>query len=239
MKNKLLKALWFISILNLLFVANDQAQASKIEGKEAESKNVEESYSLTRAEKIKLLKMARKTLQTVVEKKVAPQFTKDEINFSKKFNKKLGVFVTLKIKENLRGCIGNIFPYNKTLFESVVRNTINSAVYDSRFIPVTKGELDNIEIELSVLSEIKEIPSYNEFQIGYHGIIIDKKRAFAVFLPQVPTEQNWSRDETLSHLCVKAGLPPDAWKGSGIKFSVFTANVFNESEMLNEGKYEE
>ena len=197
----------------------------------AEPVNDKESkfgWQLTDSEKRKLLEISRATLESVVKSNVLPSFNQEVLEFSSKFVENAGVFVTLKKNHNLRGCIGNIFPY-QPMCQSVIRNTINAALYDRRFTPVNSSEIDNIEIEISVLSKIEKIDSYLDFKNGYHGIIIKKDESSAVFLPQVANEQNWSRNETLSHLCVKAGLSKDAWKDSDMEFSVFTAEVFNEN----------
>lgn len=221
------KLFWIILLLNFVLIADLEA------GDEKTAEFIPDSaLFLKDKEKLELLKISRKTLESVVKKNVFPDFNQDELNFSLNFKENFGVFVTLKRGEYLRGCIGNIVPH-QMLVESVIHNTANSALFDRRFVPVVPGELDDIEIEISVLSKIKIIPGYNYFEIGKHGIIINKDKASAVFLPQVvATEQNWSRGETLSHLCTKAGLPEDAWKDSDMEFSVFTDVVFNESKFL-------
>lgn len=217
-----------VFLVNLFFLTF--TYAGSVEDGKVELQS--DDNNLTKIEKIKLLELSRKTLQSVVREKIVPAFSADELGFSPKFGESNGVFVTLKSRGALRGCIGNIFPY-QTLCDSVIRNTVNSAFYDNRFIPVTINELANIEIEISVLSKIREIPGYKGFEPGRHGVIINMDKASAVFLPQVAVEQNWNREETLSHLCVKAGLPKDAWKDSDMKFSVFTADVFNEEELVS------
>jgi uncharacterized protein (TIGR00296 family) len=92
---------------------------------------------------------------------------------------------------------------------------------------VTPAELPQLEVDLSVLSPIRAIMSLEEFKIGEHGIIIEKGSSRAVYLPEVAVEQKWSRDETLSSLSQKAGLPPDAWK-QGARFKVFSSVVLSE-----------
>lgn len=209
----------------------DKQVTDKQPSNDKDTKSEEHGWHLTDQEKIKLLDISRKTLENTVKSNVPPSFSKDVVEFSPKFTEMAGVFVTLKIKHNLRGCTGSIIPY-QSMRESVVHNTINSALHDSRFMPVEGPELDDIEIEISVLSKIEKIDSYEDFENGRQGIIIKKGSASSVFLPQVANEQNWTRSETLSHLCRKAGLPQDAWESSGMEFSVFTAEVFNESELI-------
>ncbi len=191
--------------------------------------NQADDDKLSDTEKAKLLEIARKTLVSLFEKDGKGAPGEADINFSDKFRVKRGAFVTLKIGGNLRGCIGYIFP-REPLVRTIINNTTNSALHDRRFRPVQKSEIKDIDIEISALSQIKEIAGYEEFENGKHGIIIRKGMASAVFLPQVAVEQNWKREETLSHLCAKAGLKQDEWKREGMKFSVFTAEVFGEKE---------
>ena len=92
---------------------------------------------------------------------------------------------------------------------------------------MTPTELQNIRIEISVLTPITPITSLDAFILGTHGIIIEKDGRSGVFLPQVATEQEWDKDQTLSQLCLKAGLSASAYK-QGASFKVFSADVFHE-----------
>lgn len=180
----------------------------------------------TMEEKKALLKLARGAIMDCLSgagKSTYPVF-------SEKFNEPRGVFVTLNKHGDLRGCIGYIEPI-KSLHQAVIDNAINSATQDPRFPEVNVKELPDIEIEISVLTPPKEVNGPEDFIVGKHGIIIRKGFYSAVFLPQVAPEQGWTREETLSHLCLKAGLPTDEWKKPGMKFLVFTAEVFNEKEV--------
>ena len=106
---------------------------------------------------------------------------------------------------------------------------VESAVHDPRFPPVTRGELKDIKIEISVLSQPKRVQDVNEIKMGTHGVIVKRGFNSGVFLPQVATETGWSRDEFLSRLCAdKAGLPADAWKDKKTELYSFTAQVFGE-----------
>ena len=106
---------------------------------------------------------------------------------------------------------------------------VEAAVNDPRFMPLTKEELNSIEIEISVLSPLQKIADPGEIQIGKHGVLIRKGYRSGVFLPQVATETGWSREEFLSNLCAhKAGLAPSAWKDSSTEIYIFTAEVFSE-----------
>ncbi len=135
-------------------------------------------------------------------------------------------FVTLKIQGGLRGCIGSLEPV-ESLYRSVHNNAVNAALRDPRFNPVQPEELPRIEVDVSVLSPIRDIPTIADFKIGQQGIILAKGRYRAVYLPEVATEQGWTVEETLASLSQKAGLAPDAWR-SGATFKVFESVVLSE-----------
>ena len=131
-----------------------------------------------------------------------------------------GAFVTLRRAGRLRGCIGYIGPI-KPVWEAVLDNAEAAALRDHRFRPVQPDELDELDVEVSVLTEPVEIPDWTGFEVGHHGIVLAKDGRRAVFLPDVAVEQGWDREQTLSHLARKAGLPPDAWR-EGAQYLVFT-----------------
>jgi len=135
-----------------------------------------------------------------------------------------GAFVTLKRDGRLRGCIGYILP-RKPLFQAVLENGFNAARNDRRFVPVVPDELGDLEIEVSVLSVPQPIGSYDQFRVGEQGVILSKDGHQAVFLPEVAVEQGWTREDTLSHLAQKAGLPADGWR-EGASFAVFTSTQY-------------
>ncbi len=186
---------------------------------------------LSHDEKLTLLEAARNTLEYCVKEGKRPDLNSGEYTLSQKLKEKRGVFVTLNKNGNLRGCIGHIQP-REQLFNAVIDNTINSSMNDGRFRPVNEDELSDIEIDISVLSPIRKISGAEKFIIGKHGIIIHLRGMRAVFLPQVATEQGWDREDTLAHLCNKAGLPSYAWKDEEMEFFVFTAEVFHEDKSL-------
>ncbi len=190
-----------------------------------------DNTGLDNNEKLTLLKVARDTLESYVKEREMPDLNSEKYTFSNRLKEKRGVFVTLNKNGQLRGCIGHILPREK-LFEAVKDNTINSSMNDGRFRPVSTEELADIEIDISVLSPIRKISSADKFIPGEHGIIISLESMRAVFLPQVATEQGWGREETLAHLCNKAGLPSYAWKDEEMEFFVFTAEVFHEDKSL-------
>ncbi len=170
-----------------------------------------------------LLALARE----VVEKTAwNEEFEKPE-KYPEELDKKRGVFCTLhKIqqgKKELRGCIG--LPYStKPLIDAVIE-AAHSSCFDSRFPELKHDELKNIEIEISVLTEPVETLA-DEIRENMDGVIVKKGNHSALYLPQV-WEYYDSRGEFLSSLCMKAGLPPNAWK-EGAKLYTFKAEVFNE-----------
>lgn len=145
------------------------------------------------------------------------------------YKKKSGLFITLHKHGDLRGCIGyieGIRPLSEALFEM----SEAAAFDDPRFPPLSPEELKDVEIEISLLSELYELPEYKDIEIGKHGIIIKKGMQQAVFLPQVATEQGWDLKTTLHHLCLKAGLPVDSYLKPDCRFFVFTAEIFSEKQ---------
>ncbi len=130
-------------------------------------------------------------------------------------------FVTLTLDGQLRGCIGDL-EATDSLADGIVRNARSAAFEDWRFQPLTAEEFARATLEISVLSPLRRIAGPDEIVVGTHGILVEKGRRSAVFLPQVATECGWDRRTTLEHLCRKAGLPADAWQ-RGCTFKVFTA----------------
>jgi AmmeMemoRadiSam system protein A len=142
------------------------------------------------------------------------------------FKENRGAFVTLHRDGELRGCIGYPLPV-KPLDETIIEMAVAAATQDTRFEPVSSNELKNIKIEISVLGLPAPAKDAAEVQVGCHGIIVSSGYHRGLLLPQVPVEQGWDRDTYLCHGCLKAGLPPDAWK-KGAKIETFTAQVFSE-----------
>jgi len=151
-----------------------------------------------------------------------------ETNYSLKFKESLACFVTVKIGDELRGCIGTIEPIN-TLFNSLVDNAISAVSRDPRFSPVREKELNSLNYEVSVLSppELFEPKSIDELFDGIKGkgLIIKKDFRSAVYLPQV-WEHFSDEKGFLKSLCQKAGMFADEWKNyKDMKYYVF--NLIN------------
>ena len=145
------------------------------------------------------------------------------------FHEKRGAFVTLHNKGALRGCIGFIFAV-KPLVETVREMAVAAALRDPRFTPVDISELPALDIEISVLTPLREIQDINEIKVGEHGLYVQKGHNTGLLLPQVASEYNWDRETFLQQTCRKAGLPQDAWHDESTTIKIFSAQVFGEKQ---------
>jgi hypothetical protein len=180
--------------------------------------------TLNDGDKRALLALVRETLVRHLSGKPLPPAA----GLGPALRQKRGVFVTLKKRGALRGCIGRMIP-DKPLHELAGIVALQSALDDPRFRSVTPEELRDLEIEISVLTPMTPVPGAGHIVVGRDGVLIRKDGRSAVFLPQVAPEQGWGRDEMLDHLCLKAGLPPGSWK-EGAQLLTFQAVVFGESD---------
>ncbi|HVI07677.1 MAG TPA: AmmeMemoRadiSam system protein A [Candidatus Binatia bacterium] len=136
-----------------------------------------------------------------------------------------GVFTTLYLLGQLRGCVGYVLPACP-LYRAVAETARAAAFEDTRFVPVTVEEAPHLEIELSVLSPPSPIDP-GQIEVGRHGLLIAFQGRRGLLLPQVPVEHGWDRITFLEQTCRKAGLPADAWQKGAI-VEGFTAEVFGE-----------
>lgn len=141
---------------------------------------------------------------------------------------KRGCFVTIKKGGQLRGCIG-CFTSDKPLYKVLQEMAVAAATRDPRFYPVKPEEIDDLELEISVLSPLKKISTIEDIQVGTHGLYIEKKLCRGVLLPQVASEYGWDRTTFLQQTCLKAGLDMDDWK-SEADIYIFSAQVFGENK---------
>ena len=139
--------------------------------------------------------------------------------------KPAGAFVTLHKKTQLRGCVGYILAV-KSLYQTVIEAAVAAALNDPRFEPVRTAELPDLDVEISILSPLREVRP-EEVQVGTHGLMITQGHSRGLLLPQVAVAHQWGREQFLNETCRKAGLPPDAWR-RGAKIEAFTAEVFAE-----------
>ncbi len=184
-------------------------------------------------EGIKAVQFARNVIEAYVKNKKTISS-----DFGKTFNEKLGVFVTIHTfpEHDLRGCIGIPFPI-MSLKEAII-DSAQSATRDPRFPPLKENELNNIIIEVTILTKpelikVKQPKEYlNQIEIGRDGLIVEQSFYKGLLLPQVPVEQGWNKEEFLSHTCLKAGLLPDAWFDKDIKISKFSGQIFTENKPM-------
>jgi AmmeMemoRadiSam system protein A len=180
-------------------------------------------FSLGSREKQYLLELARRALSVAAE----PRESLDSRPQEMEFGDSAGAFVTLRHRGRLRGCIGQIGS-EQSLLEIVAHCAKAAALEDPRFEPVPPDELGEIEIEISVLSQLEEIAP-DRIEVGKHGLMVSRGWKRGVLLPQVAIECRWAAGRFLEETCAKAGLGRDAWREPDTKIHAFTAEVFCES----------
>lgn len=201
-------------------------KAKKDNDAKSEKNIMPQNSELSAAQRKRLLEIARKSIESYVKdrKKIKLEETDPALS------KIQGAFVTLNEGGELRGCIGQI-EGAQPLYQAVSNMAIEAATGDPRFMPVTEKELSKIHIEISVLSPLEKVAGADKIILGKHGVIVRRGFRSGVFLPQVATQTNWSKEEFLGYLCAhKAGLPEDAWKDKNTELYVFTAEVFGEEK---------
>jgi AmmeMemoRadiSam system protein A len=186
---------------------------------------------MNKQDKKYLLKLARKAIQKYFQDEGVLQINEDDLPQTLK--EKKGTFVTLRKNNKLRGCIGDL-ESKKPIYQSVIDNCLASALLDPRFTTLNNNELNDIKIEISVLSALKKLPdftnsdSFLEYLDKYRpGLLIKKGSHQATFLPQV-WEDLTSTELFISHLCEKAGLDKNKWKKMNLEIYQYSAEVFKE-----------
>ncbi len=177
-----------------------------------------------------LVKLARQTIEDRLSKKsttIDPESLKDKC-----FQQNRGTFVTLTINKQLRGCIGSL-DSSESIIEGIKRNAVNAAFYDPRFPSLEAGELDKVDIEISILTQPAPLQYrdgndlISRLRVNVDGVILRKGGASATFLPQV-WEQLPRPEQFLSHLCLKAGLPGDTWEKNHPEILIYQVQHFEE-----------
>jgi len=188
--------------------------------------------SISKEEGDFLVKLARKAIEYYLTYRKVLPVRPEDIPYDNL--KKLGAsFVTLETKYgDLRGCIGSIIPH-RPLYEDVIHNAISAAVSDPRFNPVSSGELDFIKVKVSVLTYPEKVEYedwrdlLSKIEPFKDGLIIKYKNFSATFLPEV-WEKLPSKEEFLTHLCLKAGLPADFWRTGLLEVYKYRTITFSE-----------
>ncbi len=193
------------------------------------------TFELTQDEGEFLVKLARRAVEAYLSNR---QIIKVPADVPAKLEEKCGVFVTINTawgkEHELRGCIG--LPYPTTpLVRAVIESAISSAVHDPRFMPMTANELDQVVLEVSVLTppepvRVEKPHDYSKrIKVGRDGLIVERGYSKGLLLPQVPVELGWDEETFLCECCVKAGLPPDSWLLDGTGICRFQAIIFQET----------
>jgi len=184
-------------------------------------------YALTDEEGGRAVTIARHALEYALEgSHFAPK------DLPPVFQEKRGVFVTLKEKGELRGCIGIPYPV-MALSEALVDAAECSGMSDPRFTPIRKTDLSRLAIEVTILSPPQLLPGSpadrpQKIHVGTHGLIVKGMGCTGLLLPQVPTEYGWDSREFLDHTCIKAGLRSDCWKRNEVEIYYFEGQIFHE-----------
>jgi AmmeMemoRadiSam system protein A len=172
-----------------------------------------------------LLGIARQSIAAVLDGR-APDWNADDLD--ERLRQPAGVFVTLRTKDNeLRGCIGSIRAA-EPLYKAIVTSAISAAFRDPRFEPLRPGELERLDLEISVMGPIEPVTDFEAIVVGRDGLIISRGRYAGLLLPQVATEYGWDRETFLDQTCLKAGLPRGAWRAADCRVEKFSAIVFGE-----------
>jgi AmmeMemoRadiSam system protein A len=173
-----------------------------------------------------LLALARRSIEAFFGGEPEPRLASDRAEL---FGRPRALFVTLRRRGALRGCIGTLTP-DGDIARTVPRFARRAAFEDPRFPALTPEELPECEIEISVLTPPEPVPDPEEIRVGRDGLILEAGGRSGLLLPQVATEWGFDRETFLCEVARKAGLPPDAWRRPDTKLWRFQAEVFSENE---------
>ena len=200
------------------------SEASQVEGGKTptcfNSHQIKSTPEFSEQERALLLRLAHESISFAFENREisldvpAPHFAEHR-----------GVFTSLYLRGELRGCVGYVLP-SCTVYRAVAETARAAAFQDNRFPPVTKEEAPRLAIELSILSPPQPLQS-EAIEVGRHGLLVSWHGRRGLLLPQVPIEHGWDRTTFLEQTCRKAGLPIDAWQKGAI-IEAFTAEVFGD-----------
>ncbi len=179
-----------------------------------------EDQQLSRTQRMELHSIARQALAAHLNGEAHYPTTDDP-----DLREPKGAFVTITMRGELRGCIGQIRS-NRPLFQTIAQMTIAAACEDPRFVPVTVHDYKKIEIEISVLSPLMRVHDISEIEVGRDGLMIKLDSRSGLLLPQVAVENKWDTTEFLEQTCLKAGLPMKAYTDKDVEIYRFTAEVF-------------
>ena len=169
----------------------------------------------------RLLQLARRCLEARVRREPSPSAERGA-----GLDSRMGAFVSIHCNGELRGCLGRL-EADRPIAENVAHLAAVVSDSDPRFPAIRPSELPAVDVEISALTPEEEIADINQIEVGRHGLIIEQGHRRGLLLPQVATEYGWDRETFLDHTCIKAGLPPNAWR-TGARIFIFEAQVFSE-----------
>jgi AmmeMemoRadiSam system protein A len=182
--------------------------------------------SLSEPERQSLLRLARDSIIAAVSRTLPKSWPTDGV-----FAERCGVFVTVRVNHQLRGCIG-VVESDEPLGDAVVRCAACAASQDPRFPPLTADDLAGLQIEISLLS--KPVPlRVEEIELGKHGLMVVQGTRRGLLLPQVATEHRLTVEQFLAETCRKAGLRADAWQEPDTQIFGFTCELLSDSIPIN------
>jgi len=181
-----------------------------------------DSTDLSADQRRALLGVARRAVESSVGVEASAEAPTDDVDFPGH-----GAFVTLHRRGQLRGCIGT-FSTSPSIVGTIREMAAAAALRDPRFNAVSETELDQIDLEISLLTPLEEVADPADIEVGRHGICIEKGFQRGVLLPQVAVENRWDRETFLDQTCLKAGLPAATWRSGEARIEVFSAVVFGE-----------
>ncbi|PIP13488.1 MAG: AMMECR1 domain-containing protein [bacterium (Candidatus Stahlbacteria) CG23_combo_of_CG06-09_8_20_14_all_34_7] len=178
--------------------------------------------------KIYLLKLARESISDYFENKNTAFLDKQD----NELTEKNGCFVTLKLNGDLRGCIGYIEGV-EPITSAVITMAREAAFSDPRFYPLSQNELNEIEIEISILTPLIKVKKIEEIIVPGDGLLVRNGYQSGLLLPQVAVEWKYNREQFLSQTCIKAGLDRKCFLSAETKIFRFQAEIFSEIELIN------
>jgi AmmeMemoRadiSam system protein A len=178
---------------------------------------------LSEADRRVVLELARLAIVAAVSRRRLPDSIPREGVFAERF----GVFVTLHVSGCLQGCIGVTEP-SESFGDAVVRCAASAALEDPRFSPLKESQLEDLSVEISLLSPVHPILP-EAIEIGRHGLLVVHRAQRGLLLPQVALEHHLTREQFLAETCRKAGLARESWKDPETRIFGFTCEVFSES----------
>jgi uncharacterized protein len=178
--------------------------------------------ALARAERAALLGIAKAAVRERVAGGPAPALPQ-----AGPLAEARGAFVTLTVKGELRGCVGTFTPLG-SLAATVARMAASAAAEDPRFAPLEAAELDDVDVHVSALDPRRPMRDASELVVGRDGVVVQLGWHRGALLPRVAREESWDAVTFLERTCLKAGLPPHAWRDPAATVELFSAEEFGE-----------